>query len=64
MELDQRQAIKFFLEEGMKGTEISDRLNEHYGQGPSEKASVLLDQAGQIGQKVSFKRHAIEKGAR
>jgi hypothetical protein len=31
MEAEQRSVIKFFVEEGMKGVEIVDRLNEHYG---------------------------------
>jgi hypothetical protein len=30
MEVEQRYAIKFFVEEGMKGVEIIDRLHKHY----------------------------------
>jgi hypothetical protein len=31
MGVEQRYAIKLFVEEGMKGVEIIDRLNRHYG---------------------------------
>jgi hypothetical protein len=32
MEVEQRYVIKFSVEESMKGVEIIDRLNKHYGQ--------------------------------
>jgi hypothetical protein len=31
MEREQRSIIRFFMEEGMKGVEIIDGLNEYYG---------------------------------
>jgi hypothetical protein len=33
VEVEQRSVIKFFVEEGMKGVEITDRLNKHYDGG-------------------------------
>jgi hypothetical protein len=30
MEVEQTHAIKFFMEEGMQGVEIIDRLNKYY----------------------------------
>jgi hypothetical protein len=40
METEQRHLFKFFVEEGMKGVEIVDKLNEHYGGDALQRTQV------------------------
>jgi hypothetical protein len=40
MEVEQRYAIKFFVEEGVKGVEIIDRLNKHYDRDALQRTQV------------------------
>jgi hypothetical protein len=40
MEVEQREIIKFVVEECVKAVEITDRLNKHYGQDALERTQV------------------------
>jgi hypothetical protein len=40
MEVESRYVIKFFVEEGMKGVEITDRLNKHHGRDALQRTQV------------------------
>jgi hypothetical protein len=41
MEVEQRYAIRFFVEEDLKGLEIMNSLNKHYGQVPFRERKCM-----------------------
>jgi hypothetical protein len=64
MEVAQMSFVKFFVEEGVKRAEITDRVNKHYGRIPFIECKVLLDERHEIGEKGSFKHPAFGKSIR
>jgi hypothetical protein len=40
VEVEQKYVINFFVEERMKGVEIIDRLNKHYGRNALQRTQV------------------------